>query len=60
MPRRLRHRLRRHRAGGMVFAHRNERRLRTGPEAIPQAEPPELLTGRLFSLVDRLRLRRHG
>jgi hypothetical protein len=44
----------------MVFAHRNERRLRTGPEAVPQAEPPELLTGRLFSLVDRLRLRRPG
>ena len=58
MPRRLRHR--RHRAGGMVFAHRNERRLGTGPEAFPQAEPPELLAGRLFSLVDRLRLRRHG
>jgi hypothetical protein len=38
----------------MVFAHRNERRLQTGPEAIPKAEPPELLTGRLFSLVDRL------
>jgi len=43
----------------MVFAHRDDRSLRTGPETIPPAEPPELLAGRLFSLVDRLRLRRH-
>ena len=56
MPRRLRPR----RAEGTVFAHRSQRLLQSRPEAIPRAELAELLAGRLFSLVDRLRLRRHS
>ena len=55
MPRRLR--LRRRADHGRVFAHgRQPYLVAKGEGAIPQAEPADLLVGRITTLVDRLRL----
>jgi hypothetical protein len=59
MPRRPR----RHRAVpgaflGTVFAHGRRRDLVTRRQAVPPAEPADLMAGRITTLVDRLRLRR--
>jgi hypothetical protein len=59
MPRRRRRR-RRAEPGGAVFAHVRKRRQQVaGTDSIPPAVPETLMTGRITTLVDRLRLRRH-
>jgi hypothetical protein len=42
----------------MVFAHGRQRDLVTRQRADPPAERPDLVAGRITTLVDRLRLRR--
>jgi len=41
----------------MVFAHGSQRYLVTGRQAVPPAEPVDLMAGRITSLADRLRIR---
>jgi hypothetical protein len=59
MPRQLRARRRRE-AGGAVSPRLSKRRLMTGTDTGLPVASEELLTGRITTLVDRLRLRRRG